>query len=226
MALVRSKTDPVLGKEVHDYLVIKKVETPTVEEALGKKDNNKIRRIGRHFTKIMEELGMDLTDDSLQDSPLRVAKMFVNETFWGLDPNNFPKCTAIENKMGYDEMVLERNISVVSCCEHHFVTIHGVAHVAYIPKHKVLGLSKLNRVVEYFARRPQVQERLTEQVYYALSYILETPDVAVVIDANHYCVISRGVEDHNSSTVTSKMGGGFKTNPELRAEFLSLVGKK
>jgi GTP cyclohydrolase I len=226
MALVRSKTDPALGKAVHDYLVINKVETPTIEEALGKKDNNKIRRIARHFTKIMEELGMDLTDDSLQDSPLRVAKMFVNETFWGLDPNNFPKCTAIENKMGYDEMVLERNISVVSCCEHHFVTIHGVAHVAYIPKHKVLGLSKLNRVVEYFARRPQVQERLTEQVYYALSYILETPDVAVVIDANHYCVISRGVEDHNSSTVTSKMGGGFKTNPELRAEFLSLVGKK
>jgi GTP cyclohydrolase I len=226
MALQSSKTDPNLGLVIHQYLLDNGVETPTIAAELGKKALNKQRRIEKHFTKIMEELGLDLSDDSLQDSPARVAKMYVNETFWGLDPANFPKCTTIDNKMGYDEMVLERNISVVSCCEHHFVTIHGVAHVAYIPNKKVLGLSKMNRIVEYFSRRPQVQERLTEQVYFALSYILDTPDVAVVIDANHYCVISRGVEDHNSSTVTSKMGGGFKANPELRAEFLSLVGKK
>ncbi len=216
-----SKCDPELGVRVHKHLQSLGVETPFMETPdFGDK---KVKKIEKHFTAIMEILGLDLTDDSLQDSPRRVAKMFVNELFWGLDPSMFPKCTAIENKMGYDEMVLEKNIDVTSCCEHHFVTIHGVAHVAYIPRKKVLGLSKLNRVVEYFARRPQVQERLSEQIYHALSFILETEDVAVVIDAEHFCVKARGVQDPDSSTITSKLGGCFKSDPALRAEFMNLI---
>jgi GTP cyclohydrolase I len=223
MALNTTKTDPVLGKQIHEHLIKLGVETPTVINELESKQKTTL--IEGHFRSIMQTLGMDLTDDSLQDSPGRVAKMFVNEIFWGLNPENFPKCTAIENKMGYDEMVLERDINVTSCCEHHFVTINGVAHVAYIPDKKVLGLSKLNRVVEYFSRRPQVQERLTEQVYHALSFILETPNVAVVIDAEHFCVKARGIEDPHSSTITSKLGGAFKSEPELRAEFMHLIKK-
>ena len=223
MALNTTKTDPALGKQIHEHLIKLGVETPTVMNELESKQKTTL--IEGHFRSIMQTLGMDLTDDSLQDSPGRVAKMFVNEIFWGLNPENFPKCTAIENKMGYDEMVLERDINVTSCCEHHFVTINGVAHVAYIPDKKVLGLSKLNRVVEYFSRRPQVQERLTEQVYHALSFILETPNVAVVIDAEHFCVKARGIEDPHSSTITSKLGGAFKSEPELRAEFMHLIKK-
>ena len=151
--------------------------------------------------------------------------MYVNEIFWGLDFDAFPKCTTVENKMNYDEMVVERNVNVQSNCEHHFVIIDGLATVGYIPKDKVLGLSKINRIVEYFSKRPQIQERLTEQVYYALQYILGTDDIAVVIDAQHYCVKSRGVEDVGSSTVTSKLGGCFRTNPEVRTEFMSIVNK-
>ena len=142
-----------------------------------------------------------------------------------MKPENFPKCTVIDNKMGYDEMVIEKDITVMSNCEHHFVTIDGKAHIAYIPKGKVLGLSKMNRIVEYFARRPQVQERIAEQVYHALSFILGTEDVAVVIEGTHYCVKSRGVEDHNSYTLTAKLGGCFKTEPDCRAEFMSLIKK-
>jgi GTP cyclohydrolase I len=215
------KCDPELGARVHKHLVELGVETPFIDT--GEFADKKVKKIEKHFTAIMTTLGMDLTDDSLMDSPARVAKMFVNELFWGLDPAMFPKCTAIENKMGYDEMVLERDISVTSCCEHHFVTISGVAHVAYIPKNKVLGLSKLNRVVEYFSRRPQVQERLAEQIYHALSFILETENVAVVIDAEHFCVKARGVQDPHSTTVTSKLGGDFKTSASLRAEFMHLM---
>jgi GTP cyclohydrolase I len=149
--------------------------------------------------------------------------MMVNEIFWGLDYEAFPKCTTVNNKMRYDEMVIERNINVQSNCEHHFVVIDGLATVAYIPKDRVLGLSKINRIVEYFSKRPQIQERLTEQVYYALQYILGTDNVAVVINAQHYCVRSRGVEDTGSSTMTSKLGGCFKTDSMVRAEFMSLV---
>jgi GTP cyclohydrolase I len=149
--------------------------------------------------------------------------MYVNEIFWGLDYEAFPKCTTVDNKMKYDEMVVERNVNVQSNCEHHFVVIDGVATVGYIPKQKVLGLSKINRVVEYFSKRPQIQERLTEQVYYALQYILETDDIAVVVDAQHYCVKSRGVEDVGSSTVTSKLGGVFKNDPSVRVEFMNIV---
>jgi GTP cyclohydrolase I len=223
MALNKTKTDPELGHRVHEHLVLNRVETPTVPNDLS--DADKTNAVEHHFRGIMEALGLDLTDDSLIDSPRRVAKMFVSEIFWGLDYDNFPKCTAVENKMRYDEMVVERNISVMSSCEHHFVVIDGNATVAYIPGQHVLGLSKLNRIVEYFSKRPQIQERLTEQIYFALQYILGTDDIAVVVDAIHYCVRSRGVEDHGSSTVTSKLGGRFRTDPALRAEFMSIVNK-
>jgi GTP cyclohydrolase I len=197
------------------------VETPTKDNSLDRKE--KIEVIEAHFNGIMKALGLDLEDDSLVDTPKRVAKMYVNEIFWGLDYDAFPKCTTVANKMKYDEMVVERNVNVQSNCEHHFVIIDGLATVAYVPNEKVLGLSKINRIVEYFAKRPQIQERLTEQVFHALCYILETDNVAVMIDAQHYCVKSRGVEDTGSSTVTTKLGGGFKTDAAARAEFLSIA---
>ena len=221
MSYNKTKTDPVLGQQVHEHLVKVGVETPVIDNGLSRTD--KIDSIQKNFTEIMTTLGLDLSDDSLTDTPLRVAKMYVNEIFWGLDYEAFPKCTTVNNKMHYDEMVVERNINVQSNCEHHFVVIDGLATVAYIPNTKVLGLSKINRIVEYFAKRPQIQERLTEQVFHALQFILETDDVAVLIDAQHYCVKSRGVEDAGSSTITSKLGGGFRADPALRAEFLSIA---
>ena len=223
MSYNKTKTDPVLGKEVHEHLVKCGVETPTVPNDIDRKD--KIDQIEQHFTKIMKIMGLDLSDDSLTETPKRVAKMYINEIFWGLDYEAFPKCTTVENKMNYDEMVIEKNVNVQSNCEHHFVVIDGVATVAYIPKKKVLGLSKINRIVEYFSKRPQIQERLTEQVYHALQYILGTDNIAVVIDAQHYCVKSRGVEDVGSSTVTSKLGGCFKTDPAVRNEFMNIVAR-
>jgi len=223
MSYNKTKTDPALGQSIHEYLVKKGVETPVIENNLSRTD--KIEIIEKHFNKIMETLGLDLSDDSLMDTPKRVAKMYVNEIFWGLDYEAFPKCTAVDNKMKYDEMVVERNINVQSNCEHHFVVIDGLATVAYIPNQKVLGLSKINRIVEYFAKRPQIQERLTEQVFHALQAILETDHVAVVVDASHYCVKSRGVEDTGSSTITSKLGGVFKTDASVRAEFMNIVNK-
>jgi GTP cyclohydrolase I len=149
--------------------------------------------------------------------------MYVEETFYGLQIDNFPKITVVENEFNYDEMLVEKNINIMSVCEHHFVGIVGKATIAYIPNGTVIGLSKLNRVAEYFARRPQVQERLTAQIYHALCYILETDQVAVVIDADHFCVKSRGIEDTGSSTVTSKLGGGFKDDAATRAEFMALA---
>lgn len=223
MSLQKGKTDPELGYRVEEYLKEKGVHTPTNIDMLLRKDDGKIKKIEKHFGAIMDILGLDRNDDSLIETPKRVAKMYVNEIFWGLKPENFPKCTVIENKMGYDEMVIEKDITLMSNCEHHFVTIDGKAHVAYIPKGKVLGLSKLNRIVEYFARRPQVQERIAEQVYHALVYILGTEDVAVVIEGVHYCVKSRGVEDHSSYTMTAKLGGCFRNEPDCRAEFMSLI---
>lgn len=225
MSFQAGKTDAELGYRVEEYLRSKGVHTPTVKDNLDVDGKKKIAKIEKHFTAIMETLGLDLTDDSLIDTPKRVAKMYVNEVFWGLLPENFPKCTVIENKMGYDEMVIEKDITLMSNCEHHFVTIDGKAHIAYIPKGKVLGLSKMNRIVEYFARRPQVQERIAEQVYHALSFILGTEDVAVVIEGVHYCVKSRGVEDHGSYTMTAKLGGCFRNEPEARAEFMALIKK-
>ena len=221
MSFNKNKCDPDLGRRVHEHLMNMGVETPTIENNLSRTD--KIEIIERKFKDIMETLGLDLSDDSLVETPKRVAKMYVGEIFWGLDYEAFPKCTTVDNKMKYNEMVVERNVNVQSNCEHHFVIIDGLATVAYVPNEKVLGLSKINRIVEYFSKRPQIQERLTEQVFHALCYILETENVAVMIDAQHYCVKSRGVEDTGSSTVTCKLGGGFKSDPAARAEFLSIA---
>jgi GTP cyclohydrolase I len=171
----------------------------------------------------MQSLGLDLNDDSLQDTPKRVAKMYVDEIFYGLQTENFPKITIVENKFNYDEMLVEKGINVMSVCEHHFVGIVGQATIGYIPNGNIVGLSKLNRIVDYFARRPQVQERLTAQIYHTLCYILKTKNVAVVIDADHYCVKSRGIEDVGSSTVTSKLGGAFKDDYSTRSEFMALA---
>jgi GTP cyclohydrolase IA len=223
MSYNKTKTDPNLGQQVHQHLVKMGVETPVTPNNLDRKE--KISIIESHMQSIMETLGLDLTDDSLIETPKRVARMYVNEIFWGLDYEAFPKCTAVDNKMKYNEMVCERNINVQSNCEHHFVVIDGLATVAYVPNQKVLGLSKINRIVEYFSKRPQIQERLTEQIFHTLQFILETEDVAVMIDAKHYCVASRGVEDTGSSTVTSKLGGGFKSDPAARAEFYQLARK-
>jgi GTP cyclohydrolase I len=212
-----------LGLKVHEYLVKCGVETPIKETGQIIDRKGKIDVIESLFTDIMKTLGLDLTDDSLIDTPKRVAKMYVNEIFWGLDYEAFPKCTTVDNKMHYNEMVVERNVNVQSNCEHHFVVIDGLATVAYVPKQRVLGLSKINRIVEYFSKRPQIQERLTEQIFHTLQFILDTEDVAVLIDAQHYCVKSRGVEDTGSSTVTSKLGGGFKTDSAARAEFYQIA---
>ena len=223
MSYNKTKTDPELGKRVHEHLVSVGVETPIKKRNLDRKEQIDI--IEGNFAEIMRALGLDLTDDSLIDTPKRVAKMYVNEIFWGLDYDAFPKCTTVDNKMKYNEMVVERNVNVQSNCEHHFVVIDGLATVAYVPKDKVLGLSKINRIVEYFSKRPQIQERLTEQIFHTLQFILGTEDVAVMIDAQHYCVKSRGVEDTGSSTVTSRLGGGFKTDPAARSEFLNIAMK-
>jgi len=224
MSYNKTKTDPELGLRVHEYLVKMGVETPVIASGIDRKE--KIDKIENHFREIMGILGLDLTDDSLIETPNRVAKMYINEIFWGLDFEAFPKCTTVDNKMHYNEMVVERNINVQSNCEHHFVVIDGLATVAYVPKNKVLGLSKINRIVEYFSKRPQIQERLTEQIFHTLQFILETNDVAVMIDAQHYCVKSRGVEDTGSSTVTTRLGGGFKSDPEVRNEFYQIARMK
>jgi GTP cyclohydrolase I len=223
MAYNKTKTDPELGQKIHEHLVKMGVETPIKDNSLDRKE--KIEVIEAHFDSIMRALGLDLEDDSLMDTPKRWAKMVVNETMWGLDYDAFPKCTTVENKMNYDEMVVERGITVQSLCEHHILPIVGKATIAYVPNKKVLGLSKMPRIVEYFSRRPQIQERLTEQIYHALCFILETDAVAVVIDAEHQCVSSRGVEDTNASTITSKLGAPFKADPALRAEFMNLIVK-
>jgi GTP cyclohydrolase I len=226
MSFNKVKTDPDLGLQIHQHLLQVGVETPTIEATLSVSAKDKIDIIEPLFMEIWRTLGMDMSDDSLMETPKRMAKMWINETMWGLDPENFPKCTAVNNKMQYDEMVIEKDITVMSQCEHHGVVIDGVAHIAYIPNKKVLGLSKLNRVTEYFSKRPQIQERLTVQIAEALKFILETDDVAVIIDAKHYCVKSRGVEDMLSSTTTSHMAGAFRDFSEPRAEFLQLINSK
>jgi len=177
-------------------------------------------RLHAAFTDIAETLGLDLSDDSLAETPHRIAKMYLDESFAGLDYRSFPSIAVIENKMQVDEVVRVDDIELTSTCEHHFVTIDGSARVAYLPRERVIGLSKINRVVRFFARRPQVQERLTRQVLVALQTLLETPDVAVSINAVHYCVKARGVMDGSSSTHTAAMDGAFRSDPALRAEFL------
>lgn len=186
------------------------LETPLREDAFDLDDNLKVELIEEHFREIMNILGLDLTDDSLKGTPKRVAKMFVKEVFSGLNPKNKPKATLFENKYQYNQMLVEKDITVHSYCEHHFVPILGKAHVAYISSGKVIGLSKLNRIVRYFAKRPQVQERLTMQIADELKKVLQTEDVAVIIDAKHLCVSTRGVQDNDSSTVTAAYSGKFQ----------------
>lgn len=215
--------DPQLGYCVSLILKQAGVETPIVPALSASRPKAfRYQSIKECHHTVMTNLGLDLQDDSLRDTPSRVAKMYCNEVFTGLDYDNFPKCTTVENKMHYDEVVAVKGISVMSMCEHHFLPFVGTAKIAYIPKDKVLGLSKFNRVTDFFSRRPQVQERLTAQIFLALQAILDTEDVAIVINADHYCVKLRGVQDANSNTTTSKMGGKFFTNPTLRQEFFNL----
>ena len=199
------------------------LETPMRSDAFDMSDDDKIAKIKEHFTVIMETLGLGLTDDSLSQTPKRVAKMYVKEIFSGLNPANKPSVTLFENKYGYNQMLVEKNISLYSMCEHHFVPIIGKAHVAYIANGKVIGLSKIHRIVKYYAKRPQVQERLTKQITEALKATLGIEDVAVAIDARHMCVECRGVEDVTSSTITSALSGQFLNEP-TRSEFLRFIG--
>jgi len=207
---------------IGDNHISSNIETPLVSNAFQNSDEQKIEVIQYHFGKIMEELGLDLNDDSLSGSPYRVAKMYVKELFYGLNPKNKPKMSVFENKYGYNKMLVEKNIAVDSCCEHHFLPITGFAHVAYIPKDKVIGLSKLNRVVDYYAHRPQVQERLSVQILKDLQEKLETEDVIVMISAKHLCVSSRGIKDKNSLTTTIEYGGCFE-NESTRQDFFRIV---
>ncbi len=200
-------------------------DTPLREDAFDLSDEEKIDKIEGHFREIMITLGLDLTDDSLQGTPRRVAKMFVKEAFSGLNPANRPTSRLFENKYNYDQMLVEKDITFYSHCEHHFVPIYGKAHVAYFSAGKVIGLSKINRFVQYFAKRPQVQERLTVQIGKELERVLGTPDVAVVMDANHMCVASRGVSDTNSKTGTAYFSGKFK-DENVKREFLNYINSK
>ena len=193
----------LLLEEMGDEHKASSVETPLRADAFDISDEEKIAAIAPHFKAIMEILGMDLRDDSLRGTPLRVAKMYVKELFQGLNPANMPSMTLFENKFQYNEMLVEKNINFYTNCEHHFVPFFGKAHVAYISSGKVIGLSKLNRLVEYFSKRPQVQERLTMQIGKALQTVLQTQDIAVMMDAKHLCVSSRGVKDDSSNTITT-----------------------
>ncbi|MDG1851231.1 MAG: GTP cyclohydrolase I FolE [Gammaproteobacteria bacterium] len=203
---------------VREALLAHGLETPMIPHTIDNEE--KYLKIKDSLTVIMKTLGLDLNDDSLQETPHRIAKMYVHEIFSGLDYAHFPKITVIKNKMKVDEMVKVKDISLTSTCEHHFVTIDGTARVAYIPGHKIIGLSKINRIVRFFAQRPQVQERLTQQILVALQTLLGTDDVAVTIDATHYCVKSRGVMDAGSTTQTTALGGAFKDSHRTRDEFL------
>ena len=198
------------------------IETPLKENAFDKSNFEKIKTIENHFRIILDELGLDLNDDSLKGTAYRVAKMYVNEIFGGLDPRNKPKISLFENKYNYNKMLIEKNINLNTTCEHHFLPIIGQAHVAYISSGKVIGLSKLNRIVKYYSDRPQVQERLTTQIYNELITVLDTENVMVVIDAKHLCVTSRGIKDDSCSTITEMYGGDFNVYNK-RNEFYKLL---
>ena len=198
------------------------IKTPLREDAFDKTDDEKIKNIQHHFKMIMEEMGLDLTDDSLSGTPYRVAKMYVKELFYGLNPVNKPKLSTFDNKYGYKKMLVEQHIHIDSACEHHFLPIVGHAHVAYVPKDKVIGLSKINRLVDYYARRPQVQERLVLQILNDLQRVLQTDDVIVSVTAKHLCVSSRGIKDQSSFTTTLEYGGCF-ADPSIRNEFLQII---
>lgn len=210
-------------EEIGDDHVSTSVDTPMRADAFEMNDDEKIAQIEYYFRQIMDTLGLDLTDDSLKGTPKRVAKMYVKEIFSGLNPQNKPKVALFDNKYQYNEMLVEKDISFYSNCEHHFVPIFGKAHVAYIANGKVIGLSKLNRIVQYFAKRPQVQERLTMQIAKEFQRVLGTEDVAVVMDAKHLCVASRGVQDDTSTTITSFYGGKFQEDA-TKMEFLKYIG--
>ena len=197
--------------------------TPLRKDAFDKSDEEKIAIIQEHVKEIMDTLGLDLTDDSLRGTPKRIAKSYVNELFCGLNPKNKPKASTFENKYNYEEMLVEKDITLYSTCEHHFLPIVGKAHVAYISNGNVIGISKINRIVEYYAKRPQVQERLTKQIVKELKEALNTDDVACVIYAKHLCVNSRGIKDVSSSTVTSEFGGKFKYDNTTKEEFLKYI---
>lgn len=207
------------AQQVQQALSDAGLETPMVENGLSA--DEKYQRIKEAMGTVIEALGLDTSNDSLAETAHRIAKMYVQEIFSGLDYANFPKITVIENQMEVDEMIKVKDISVNSTCEHHFVTIDGMATVAYIPNQRVIGLSKINRLVQFFAQRPQVQERLTRQILIALQVLLDTKDVAVTINATHYCVKARGVMDANSSTQTTALGGVFKEDERTRFEFLT-----
>ena len=210
-------------KNINDSMPAMTIEK--LQHTIGKipDDETKIKLIRDHFKQIMILLGLDINDDSLRGTPERVAKMYVKEIFSGLNIENKPRITLFENNYNYNGMLVEKNITIYTYCEHHFVPIIGKAHVAYYSSGKVIGLSKINRIVEYFCKRPQVQERLTNQIGEELKEVLQTEDVAVVIDAIHFCVASRGVRDTNSSTITSFYGGQFSL-PEVKNEFLNMIG--
>ena len=210
-------------EEVGDEHLFSGIETPLRADAFAMEDELKMELIEKHFRHIMEIMGLDMTDDSLKGTPKRVAKMYIKEVFSGLDPKNKPAIALFDNKYKYNQMLVEKDISVFSNCEHHFVPIYGKAHVAYISSGKVIGLSKLNRIVEYYSKRPQVQERLTVQIANELKQALQTEDVAVVIDAQHMCVQSRGIRDSGSSTVTAYYGGKFEEET-TKKEFLAYLG--
>jgi GTP cyclohydrolase I len=201
------------------------IETPLREDAFVKTDEEKIQNIQKYFALIMDELGLDLTDDSLRGTPYRVAKMYVQEIFSGLNPANKPVISTFDNKYQYDKMLVESNISFSSSCEHHFLPIVGKSHVGYISNGRVIGLSKINRIVDYFAKRPQVQERMTVQIIEELKKVLNTEDVIVVVEAGHMCVSTRGINDKSSMTTTIEYSGKFMS-PSLRNEFFQLIAKK
>ena len=209
--------------DIGDEHVGTSLETPLREDAFEMDDELKVELIEKHFKEIMHIMGLDLTDDSLKGTPHRVAKMYVKEVFSGLNPKNKPVAKLFENKYKYNEMLVEKNITFFSHCEHHFVPIHGKAHVAYISNGSVIGLSKINRIVQYFSQRPQVQERLTMQIGNELVEALGTADVAVIMDADHMCVSSRGVKDTTSSTLTSFYSGKFEEDEQTRNEFIKYI---
>ncbi|MDF7813405.1 GTP cyclohydrolase I FolE [Hymenobacter sp. YC55] len=221
----KSVPTPAGGTPPVDTHLSADLRTPLRPDAFALTDEEKIAGITEHFREIMHLLGLDLTDDSLAGTPRRVAKMYVQEWFRGLSPEHRPEVRLFDNRYQYGQMLVERDITLFSCCEHHFVPIIGKAHVAYLPGEHVVGLSKLNRVVQYYARRPQVQERLTRQIAEELKQALHTDNVAVLIEADHLCVMSRGVNDTSSSTLTAEYGGVFGEDAALRAEFLRLIGK-
>ncbi len=215
------KKDKELGLKVHKHLEELGIETPMFYTSTTAEE--KIQTISEHIKICMETLGLNLFDDSLIDTPNRVGKMWVNEIFSGLDYNNFPKITVIDNKMKYDEMVLVANIAAHSACEHHLIQVSQEVSIAYIPDKKVIGLSKLSRIAKFFAQRPEVQERYTAQVFEALKFLLETENIAVSVKGKHYCMIARGVEDSNAITITNKFGGAFKEDSSTRNEFLNSI---